>query len=63
MTLGSSGFKVIAGWKSHHHAYAHYVKEIFVDAGAPRALIRRNHYSIQFVPLPMAFNDQSLRVA
>ena len=62
-TLGSSGFKVIAGWKSHHHAYARYVKEIFVDAGAPRALIRRNHYSIQFVPLPMAFNDQSLRVA
>ena len=37
---------------------ADYVKEIFVDAGAPRELIRRHHYSIRFIPLPMAFNDQ-----
>lgn len=35
-----------------------YVKEIFVDAGAPRQLIRRNHYSLRFIPLPMAFNDE-----
>ena len=37
---------------------ADYVKEIFVDAGAPRELIRRHHYSIRFIPLPMAFNDE-----
>jgi len=59
----SDGFRVIAGWKSQHHSYAHYVKEIFVDAGAPRQLIRRNHYSLRFIPLPMAFNDENLRVA
>ena len=29
-----------------------------MDAGAPRQLIRRHHYSIRFIPLPMAFNDQ-----
>jgi len=34
-----------------------------VDAGAPRALIRRNHYSIRFNPLPMAFNDEVPRTA
>ena len=34
-----------------------------MDAGAPRALIRRNHYSIRFNPLPMAFNDEVPRTA
>ena len=48
----------------HHHWEANrYVDQIFIDGGAPVQMLRQHHYHVQFVPLPVHFGDQSLRVA
>mmetsp|Transcript_15146 Transcript_15146/g.37961 ORF Transcript_15146/g.37961 Transcript_15146/m.37961 type:complete len:258 (+) Transcript_15146:215-988(+) len=39
-----------------------YVSSIFIDSGAPIQQLRRHHYAVEFVPLPVHFGDQSLRV-
>eukprot|EP00285_Hemiselmis_virescens_P019475 CAMPEP_0173405064 /NCGR_PEP_ID=MMETSP1356-20130122/60913_1 /TAXON_ID=77927 ORGANISM="Hemiselmis virescens, Strain PCC157" /NCGR_SAMPLE_ID=MMETSP1356 /ASSEMBLY_ACC=CAM_ASM_000847 /LENGTH=247 /DNA_ID=CAMNT_0014365829 /DNA_START=130 /DNA_END=869 /DNA_ORIENTATION=- len=47
----------------HWDAQNRYVDSIFIDSGAPVQQLRRHHYAVQFVPLPVHFGDQSLRVA
>lgn len=39
-----------------------YVPQVFVDAGAPRQMIQRHHYAVQFIPFNAMYHDNQLRV-
>jgi len=49
--------------KPKHSDYSTYVNQVFVDGGAPAAILQRHHYAVKLIPLPVHFNDQALRVA